>query len=618
MLDDRARRSSRSRASRRDRQEARGSRRRARPHRAGPAAAAPARPTREVPLPDVADGTLPNGLRVIAIAPAGRAAGRARGCGSRSAGRPTSHLRARGRAARPTTLLTGTATRDRVAIAAALQSSAARSRRPRRPRPAAGRPATGWPPGCPTLLGCSPTCSPAPPYPDAEVAARARPAGRPDRGRPRPAAHDRPGGAAAQAVYGDHPYAGRLPTADDVAAVGPRTRCAALHARRARAGGARSSCWSATSTPAAALDAVEKRARRLDRRGGPASAAGAAADRAAAAGARRPPGSVQSSLRLGRAGASAAPTPTTPRCSWPTSSSAATSPPAGWRTSARTRATPTAPHSGIELVAGRRGADPRRPTWPPRSPRRRCWRPATSWAAWPPCRRRAEELDAARRVRDRLAARSRLDSQGGLASTLSTLAAVGSPARLAPRATRAADGGHAWTRSPRRRGRSSRRRAVTGVIVGDADVIGPGLRALGGRLRVTFRLTRPPPHRRVCASRSPAGALALRGVPRRDPAPRPDPAGGGLVDGAAHRGRRRGPRPGRVDRRSDRRVRGRRCGQLGPRRQRPAAHPVHGGRHTDRRRGAARRKRGRGATGRCAASPTCSPGDDPTTGPTCA
>ena len=94
------------------------------------------------------------------------------------------------------------------------------------------------------------------------------------------------------------------------------------------------------------------------------------------------PGAVQSNIRLG----GPAPGRTSPDLARTTAgrhgASAATSPPDWWRTSGSGAATPTA----RAAPSTTRRPGPRswsRPTWPPRSPARRCWRPGTSWGAWP-------------------------------------------------------------------------------------------------------------------------------------------------------------------------------------------------------------------------------------------
>ena len=169
---------------------------------------------------------------------------------------------------------------------------------------------------------------------------RAGPAGRADRDRPAPARRPRPDGAAPP-PYGEHPYAVQLPTPSWSP---PSTaRRAAPAARRARAA-RRQHAWSssATSTRRRRSDAVE------------AALAGWTASGAGASRRRRPRSCAPARSRSSTGPAAVQSTsgsaarrrrrthPTTPRCSWPTWSSAATSPPAGWRTSARTRATPTA------------------------------------------------------------------------------------------------------------------------------------------------------------------------------------------------------------------------------------------------------------------------------------
>jgi zinc protease len=90
----------------------------------------------------------------------------------------------------------------------------------------------------------------------------------------------------------------------------------------------------------------------------------------------------------------------------------------------------------------------------------------------------ADEVEAARRYAVGSLLIS-LDSQGGLGSTLSALAADGvgvdwlrgHPARLEAVTVEQVAAAALEFFAPT---------AFTGVIVGDADVVGPGLRALGG------------------------------------------------------------------------------------------------------------------------------------------
>jgi hypothetical protein len=138
-------------------------------------------------------------------------------------------------------------------------------------------------------------------------------------------------------MYGDHPYGRELPAADEIAR-SRRPSCAR--------------CTAASRRPAACSrsSATSRRPRRSTSSSGavrlvghdqgpdhPGPARGADRSRAA----RRPPGAVQTTLRMAASAPSRTDPTTRPSC-WPTWSSAATSPRAGWPTSARTRATPTA------------------------------------------------------------------------------------------------------------------------------------------------------------------------------------------------------------------------------------------------------------------------------------
>ena len=81
-------------------------------------------------------------------------------------------------------------------------------------------------------------------------------------------------------------------------------------------------------------------------------------------------------------------------------------------------------HSGVGDRSRAARCSASRPTWPATSPRPRCWRPATSWAGWPPCRRRRRRSTrpGAYAIGSLLIS---LDNQGGLASMLTALAADG-------------------------------------------------------------------------------------------------------------------------------------------------------------------------------------------------
>ena len=72
----------------------------------------------------------------------------------------------------------------------------------------------------------------------------------------------------------------------------------------------------------------------------------------------------------------------------------------------------------------RRGRSPSTSRWPPRSPRRRCSRPCTSWAASRRCRSRTPRSSRCASTRS-ARWRWRTSTQAGLASTLSGLAAFG-------------------------------------------------------------------------------------------------------------------------------------------------------------------------------------------------
>ncbi len=274
------------------------------------------------------------------------------------------------------TLLTGTATRDRVGIddeLAGVGADLGVSVDPERLQIGGSALAAGLP----TILDVLADVLTGAAHPDAEVAARARAARRADHRRARAAAHDRPRGAAAQAVR--HPP--HRP--GDADRPGRRRRRARRRPRRCTPrpcvpGGAILTLVGDLD-PADAVALVEQRARRLD--------GAAPARRLTAPPPVAPsnlelvhrPGSVQSQLRLSAPALPRLDDRATRRCSWRTSSSAATSRRAGWRTSARTRATPTArtraPSSSPAARCWRS-----RPTSPATSPPPRCWRPATSWA----------------------------------------------------------------------------------------------------------------------------------------------------------------------------------------------------------------------------------------------
>ena len=183
-------------------------------------------------------------------------------------------------------------------------------------------------------------CSPARRYPEREVATeRDRLVDRIQVAQSQPAHLARV--ALLRRIYGRHPYAVQTPGARAGAGGRRRRRCAPCTTSGCTRPGRR---WSSSGdmTP--------------DRRWTPPSGRWAAGTAAASEvtlpptpplapgplAAGRPAGLGAVVDADGAAGGRRAPTPTTPRCSWPTSSSAATSRPVGWRTSARTRATRTA------------------------------------------------------------------------------------------------------------------------------------------------------------------------------------------------------------------------------------------------------------------------------------
>ena len=211
----------------------------------------------------------PNGLRVLAAHRPGVPMAELRLRVPVRAGDAPEHSGRRASCSRAT-LLTGTATRDRVAIDDEL---AARRRRPRRRR----RPGAAPDRRLRARRGPARRARRARRRPHRRHAPRrrgrprARPARRADHGGPRPAAHDRPGGVAAQAVRRppDHP--------GDADGAGRRRRHApsevrALQRRVARAAGVDPHAGRRRRPAARRSRDVEKCARRLDgRRTRPAS-----------------------------------------------------------------------------------------------------------------------------------------------------------------------------------------------------------------------------------------------------------------------------------------------------------------------------------------------------------
>ena len=182
---------------------------------------------------------------------------------------------------------------------------------------------------------------------------RAGPAGRPHPGRAEPAGAPGPDGAA-QADVRPPPVRG----ADARAGAGPGgpPGAAARPARRPGAPGRRGAGAGRRHQPGEG----DRRGRARRWAAGPAP--GRDGDVPPTPALRARPAAAGRPARLGAvvaadgaAGGAAHRTRTTPRCSWPTWSSAATSRPAGWRTSARTRATRTArtPRSSTSWPARR-------------------------------------------------------------------------------------------------------------------------------------------------------------------------------------------------------------------------------------------------------------------------
>ena len=333
-----------------------------------------------MPLPDVLDVTLDSGLRVLA---------------ARNPRVPMAELRLRipfGPDATETddtavsrhlaaaelltaTLLTGTATRDRVAIddeLAGVGADLGVGVDPERLQIGG----SGLAAGLPTVLDVLADVLTGAVHPDAEVVReRSRLVERITvaRAQPRTIARE----ALQRKRFGNHPIAREMPTGPDVAAVEPGD-VRALHAAGLVPGGA-------ILTLVGDLDPHEAVALVEQRLGG------WTAPHRARELTPPPPvvasnlelvpraGSVQSQLRLSAPALPRLDGAATPRCSWPTWCSAATSPRAGWRTSARTRATPTARTRAPSSCPAARCCRWRR-TSRATSPPPPCWRPATSWA----------------------------------------------------------------------------------------------------------------------------------------------------------------------------------------------------------------------------------------------
>ena len=424
-----------------------------------PPSAGPGRPE----LPTVAERTLANGLRVLAVRRPGRAAGRAAAAGA--VRRAPARRPRRPRAAARRDAAGRHRPAHRRAVAAELQAlggSLSAGTDPDRLRSAARCSPPAWP-GC---SSCSPRCSPARPTPSDEVA------GERDRlvqdlaiHRSQPASS--PARHCCARMYGDHPYGRDLPERRGGGGGQGGGSCAACTPSGSPRTAA-SWCWSATSprpgrsTPPRRRWPAGRRGR--GRRAPPLPAAAGRARRCCV----DRPGAVQSSLRIGGP-APPAPHPDHAAFSWPTWSSAATSRRAGWRTSARTRATPTArtPASTTRRPAP---GSPWPPTSPPTSPRPallETWYELGRIATLPVGQ---DELDQARRYAIGTLALSTA-SQAGLASTLSALTAGGLGRGVAARLAEGPGGGDR-RRGPRgRRARYLRRPRLTAVLVGDAEQV---------------------------------------------------------------------------------------------------------------------------------------------------
>ena len=506
-----------------------------RPHRRRAAPAARARPHPRGPA-----------ARRRRAHAAERAAGAGRAPGRGADGRAAAAGAVRRRRRRTTprwpscstsTLLTGTATRDRVEIDDELAAVGADLGVERRPGAAVDQRLRAGRRARPRCWTCSPTCSP-PPRTPTRGGPRARPARRADHRGPRAAAHDRPGGVAAQAVRRPPDHPGDADRGGGVAAVTAEQ----VRALQAAALVPRGSILTLVGDvdPAAAIAQVGGRWP-----AGPPSTRRASCPRRR----RSPPatcelvhrpGSVQSQLRL-TAAAVPRRDPALPRA-------AAGQPgvrrllllaldgehPRGQGLHLR-----RALRVGVRSRAARCSAS--RPTWPATSPRRRCWRPATSWAGWPRCRRRRRRSTRPGRYAIGSLLIS-LDNQGGLASTITALAADGLDLDWLRGAPGPAGGRHAEEVAAAAL-RFFAPAAFTGVVVGDADVIGPGVRALGG----IADMSAPPPGLRRCSTRR--CCPGTRCSATRRCAPTSTAQLRGLADGPARGRRRRGPHAGRVGRR---------------------------------------------------------------------
>ena len=439
---------------------------------AGPRPLPPLGSTREVPLPDVVDSVLPNGLRVLA---------------AHRPGIPMVELRLRVPFAGDApehpavaellaeTLLTGTATRDRVTIddeLAAVGADLGVSVDPERLLVSG----SGLAAGLPDVLGVLADVLTAATPSRRGGRPRARPARRTDHGGPRPAAHDRAGGVAAQAVRRPPDHAGDADRGRAVAAVTAEQVRALQRASLVPRGSILTLVGDVD--PAAAHRRRREAPGRLDGR-----PRGAGSSRP-----RRRSSRTTSSWCTGPARCSRS-------CGSPRPPSAAADPAyaalqlanlvfggyfsSRWMENIREDKGYTyGAHSGVEFVPGGGvlGLETDVASDVTAAALLETRYELGRLVAVPPT---AAEVDAARAYAIGSLAIS-LDSQGGLASSIAALAADGLTLDWLAQLPRAARRRHGRRRSRPRRCASSRPTAVTGVVVGDASVIGPALRALGG------------------------------------------------------------------------------------------------------------------------------------------
>ncbi|GAA2546253.1 M16 family metallopeptidase [Pseudonocardia hydrocarbonoxydans] len=427
--------------------------------------------TREVPLPDVADTTLPNGLRVLV---------------ARRASVPMVELRLRVPFADPApgsghpaiaellseTLLTGTATRDRVGIDDELATVGADLGASVDPERLLVH-GSGLAEGLPVILSVLADLLTGATHPDHEVAReRERLVERiaVARAQPRTIARE----ALQRVRFGDHPITAEMPTAEAVTAV-TAEQVRATHAASLVPRGSTLTLVGDVD-PAAATAAVE---RALGGWTSPATALELAAPPYPAPGDLvlvHRPGSVQSQLRLSG--------PAVPRDDPAYAALQLANLVFGgyfssrWMENVREDKGYTyGAHSGPEFIPGGAvlGVDTDVASDVTAAALLETRYELGRLSAVPPT---AAEIEAARSYAVGSLLIS-LDNQGGLASTIAGLSAVGlgldwvreHPARL-----------HAVTVDEVAAAalRFFAPSGFTGVVVGDADVIGPGVRALGG------------------------------------------------------------------------------------------------------------------------------------------